>query len=64
MSIWDDTIFNQGDCVLTDIGKTGRVVNTRFDSNGDRIITVYLDDATATPDGFYIVRDFELRRVS
>jgi hypothetical protein len=62
MSIWDDTIFEVGDRVLTDIGKTGKIIRIRFDSRGDRLITVYLDDPTATPDGLYLARDFELRR--
>lgn len=61
MSIWNDHNFSIGDRVLTDIGKTGRIINIRFDSNGDRIISVNLDDQTATPDGLYIARDFELR---
>jgi hypothetical protein len=60
MSIWEQ-IFSLGDRVIVN-GNTGRVSNIRFDSNGDAIITVYLDDATATPDGFYVARDFELRR--
>lgn len=64
MSQWDDTVPNQGDRVLTDIGKTGVIVSIRFDSSGDRLILVDLDDETATPDGFYLARDFELRRAS
>lgn len=62
MSIWDDTMLEVGDRVLTDIGTTGVITRIRFDSRGERLITVYLDDPTATPEGLYIARDFELRR--
>lgn len=62
MRMRGNTIFTIGDRVLTDIGKAGRVISIRFDSNGDCLILVALDDASATPDGFYLARDFELKR--
>lgn len=62
MSVWNDKIYHVGDKVLTDIGKRGTISRIRFDSNGDRIFTVYLDDQKVTPDGLYIARDFEIRR--
>lgn len=58
----DTSFFVVGDRVLTDIGKTGTVIRIRFDSRGESLITVSLDDPTATPEGLYIARDFELRR--
>jgi hypothetical protein len=64
MSLWDDDIYNLGDRVkVLVIGSvTGIIQNIRRDSSGDPIITVLLDDASVTPDGLYIARDFELGR--
>ena len=43
---------------------TGMVINVRFDSNGRPIYTIHMDNPNATPDGLFVARTEELRRIS
>lgn len=52
-----------GTRVQTDIDIPGTIINIRFDNRGDRLITVALD-SSATPDGLYIARDFEITEIA
>lgn len=55
------SIWKVGDRVLTDIGEIGEVVSVRYDSCGESLVTIALDNPDATPDGHYLARDFELK---
>lgn len=53
--------FGVGDHVMTDIGEPGTIKSIREDDRGQDIYTLDLDDPTATPGGWYVARDFELK---
>ena len=56
-----ENAFGVGDHVMTDIGEPGTIKSIREDDRGQDIYTLDLDDPTATPDGWYVARDFELK---
>jgi len=55
--------MNKGDRVtVLPIGQlTGTVTNIRHDDRDVPILTITLDDETATPDGLYFARECEVK---
>jgi hypothetical protein len=63
MSIWDDKFWVVGDRVRIILGNyIGCIRSITYDDRNELLITVHLDDSTVTPDGVYLVRDFEITR--